>query len=113
MSCRAARYFRGQRRFEMELLTLERAAVCNVMGPEERELFPWDEEIYYSVFSIPATREGRCTLAAGGRPVLHFCSKGAEKAGVTHCDEVGCISSALAGESKSNSSLLWKMEKLS
>lgn len=89
MRRRAAGYFRGQRSFEMELLTLERAAVCNAMGPEERELFPWDEEIYYSVFSISATREGRCTLAAGRRPVLHFCSKGAEKAGMMHCCEVG------------------------
>lgn len=76
MSHRAAGYFRGQRSFEMELLTLERAAVCNVMGPEERELFPWDEEIYYSVFSIPATREGRCTLAAGMRPVLALLLQG-------------------------------------
>lgn len=57
MRRRAAEYFRGQRSFEIELLTLERAALCNVMGPEERELFPWDKEIYYSVFSIPATRE--------------------------------------------------------
>lgn len=89
MRHRAAGCFRGQRSFEMEPLTLERTAVCNVVGPEERELFPWDEEIYYSVFSIPATREGRCTLAAGRTPVLHFCSKGAEKAGMTRCCEVG------------------------
>lgn len=88
MRRRAAGCWREQRSFEMELLTLERPAVCNVMGPGERELFPWDEEIYYSVFSIPAT-EGRCTLAAGRRPVLHFCSKGVEKAGMTHCCEVG------------------------
>lgn len=40
MRCRAAGYLRGQRSLEMELLTLERASVCNVMGPEERELFP-------------------------------------------------------------------------
>lgn len=89
MRGRAAGYFRGQKSYGMELLTLERAAVCNVMGPEERELFPWDEEIYYSVFSISATREERCTLAAGRRPVLHFSSKGAEKAGMMHCCEVG------------------------
>lgn len=78
---RAAGSFRRQSSFEMVLLTLERAAVCNVMGPEESELFPWDKEIYYSVFSIPATIEGRCTSAAGRRPVWLFCSKGAEKAG--------------------------------
>lgn len=60
----------------MELLTLERAAVQNVMGPKERELFPWDEEICCRVFSTAATREERYTLAAGGRPVLRFCSSG-------------------------------------
>lgn len=73
----------------MELLTLERAAVCNVVGPEESEQLPWDEEIYYSVFSIPATRQGRCTSAAGRRPVLHFCSMGAGKTGAAHHFGVG------------------------
>lgn len=73
----------------MELLTLERAAVCNVVGPEESEQLPWDEEIYYSVFSIPATREGRCTSAAGRRPVLHFCSTGAGETGAAHHFGVG------------------------
>lgn len=48
----------------------------NIMRPEERELLPWDKEIYCSVFSPPATREERYTLAAGRRPVLHFCSSG-------------------------------------
>lgn len=89
MSGRTVGYLRGQRSFEMEILTLEKAAVCNVMGPDERELFPWDEEIYYSVFSIPATREGSCTLAARRRPVLHFCSRGAEKAGMMLCCVMG------------------------
>lgn len=60
----------------MELLTSGRAAVYNIMGPEERELLPWDEEIYCSVFSTPATREERYTLAAGRRPVLRFCCSG-------------------------------------
>lgn len=60
----------------MELLTLGRAAVYIIMGPEEREVFPWDEEFYCTVFSTPATREERYTLAAGRRPVLHFCSSG-------------------------------------
>lgn len=92
----------------MELLTLEGAALCNVMGPEERELFPWDEEIYYSVFSIPATREGRCTLAAGRRPVLlHFCSKGAEKAGMTHCSVVGWEWSPLHHLGQVRATLAW------
>lgn len=70
----------------MELLTLERAAVYNVTGPEERELFPWDE-IYCSVFSTPATREERYTqqLLAG----LCCTSVPVEEAGMTHCCEVG------------------------
>lgn len=41
------------------------------------------------MFSILATGEGRYPLAAGTRPVLHFCSKRVEKAGMTHCCEVG------------------------
>lgn len=77
----------------MVLLTLGRAAVCNVMGPEESELFPWDEEIYYSVFSIPATTEGRCTSAAGRRPVRLFCSKGEEKAETVQWGGVGDLCS--------------------
>lgn len=73
---KASGSFRGKRSIEMELLTLEKAAVYNVMRPEERELFPWVEEIYCSVFSTPETREERYTLAADSRPVLHFCSCG-------------------------------------
>lgn len=73
---KAAGSFRGKRSVEVEVLTLGRAAVYNVTGREERELFPWDEEIYCSVFSTPASREERYTLAAGRRPVLHFCSSG-------------------------------------
>lgn len=79
-NCPAVRHkavgsFRGKRSIEMELLTLERTAVNNVMGPEERKLFHWDEEIYCCVFRTPATKE-RYTLAAGSRPVLHFSSSG-------------------------------------
>lgn len=73
---KAAGSSRGKRSIEIELLTLGRAAMYNVMGPEVRELIPWDEEIYCSVFSTPVTGGERYTLAAGGRPVLHFCSSG-------------------------------------
>lgn len=73
---KAAGSFRGKRSIEMELLTSGRAAVYNIMGPEEGELLPWDEEVYCSVFSAPAAREERYTLAAGRRPVLHFFSSG-------------------------------------
>lgn len=69
----------------MEVLTLGRAAVCIVMGPEERELFPWDEEIYLAPLQ-PERKDTHQQLVGG----LFCTSAPVEKAGMTHCCDVRC-----------------------